>query len=576
MRAVAPFAFRYQYLAGGVNTGGGWSTWNANGSFVTNYVQDSIANGITPVFTYYMIRQSNPGGGDDATAVSNNLASVSTMQSFFGDLKLFMQRAGAFGSNRVVLHLEPDLWGIGQLRSSGDNAATVGAKVGSTGMSELAGLPDNMAGLAQAALRLRNLYAPNVNVAYHLSVWGTGNDIIYSDPSNSIVDALAARAASFYRSLNASFDIAFVDTSDRDAAFKQFQYGDGGAAWWNDGDYARHARFIGGFVSGAAKRVVLWQTPLGNTRMRAQDNSWGHYQDNKVERFLDDPLRAQMTTYANAGVVAVLFGGGASGTSCACDGVNDGVTNPAAINGNATASYNADDDGGFFKNRAAAYYTAGAMTLPAAGTTPTPTPTATPTPTVAPTPTPTIAPTPAPTATPTAAPTATPSAAPTLPVGAGKIRWQGQNWNLGGANLPWYGWASDFGTSSGVASSATNAAVDARLAQAKAAGVKVIRWWVFPGAAAQITRTSAGPRASTPPCMRTSMRRSRWPTSTTCTTTSCCSAAHRTFLPRGRRTRRSAQRWRQLSSRCSPGTAATRASSRGRSTTSLSGTSATA
>jgi hypothetical protein len=27
MRAVAPFAFRYQYLAGGVNTGSGWATW---------------------------------------------------------------------------------------------------------------------------------------------------------------------------------------------------------------------------------------------------------------------------------------------------------------------------------------------------------------------------------------------------------------------------------------------------------------------------------------------------------------------------------------------------------------------
>ena len=31
---AAPFGFRYQYLAGGVNTGSGWSTWNPNGSFV--------------------------------------------------------------------------------------------------------------------------------------------------------------------------------------------------------------------------------------------------------------------------------------------------------------------------------------------------------------------------------------------------------------------------------------------------------------------------------------------------------------------------------------------------------------
>jgi len=31
MRQTTSFAFRSQYLAGGVNTGSGWATWNANG-----------------------------------------------------------------------------------------------------------------------------------------------------------------------------------------------------------------------------------------------------------------------------------------------------------------------------------------------------------------------------------------------------------------------------------------------------------------------------------------------------------------------------------------------------------------
>src|SRR5207342_2228726 len=30
MKQTAPFAFRYQYLAGGVNTGSGWANWNTN------------------------------------------------------------------------------------------------------------------------------------------------------------------------------------------------------------------------------------------------------------------------------------------------------------------------------------------------------------------------------------------------------------------------------------------------------------------------------------------------------------------------------------------------------------------
>ncbi len=58
MKATAPFAFRYQYLAGGVNTGSGWATWNTNGDFPRFYIQDSIANNIIPVFTYYQLLQS--------------------------------------------------------------------------------------------------------------------------------------------------------------------------------------------------------------------------------------------------------------------------------------------------------------------------------------------------------------------------------------------------------------------------------------------------------------------------------------------------------------------------------------
>ena len=68
MRATAPFGFRYQYLAGGANTGGGWATWNTNGDFPKFYIQDSIANGIVPVFTYYMLLQSSPGGGGESDA----------------------------------------------------------------------------------------------------------------------------------------------------------------------------------------------------------------------------------------------------------------------------------------------------------------------------------------------------------------------------------------------------------------------------------------------------------------------------------------------------------------------------
>lgn len=399
--AKSNFAFRYQYLAGGVNTGNGWANWNANGDFVKYYIEDSVARGITPAFTYYMIYQSAPGNTQSETdGVYNNLNNQSTMQAYYADLKLFFQRAGAFPNSKVVFHVEPDLWGFMQHRATSDNAATVPVQVSATGMAELNGLPNTLAGFAQGLDRLRDQYAPNVFLGYHMSIWGTGNNIALSNPSDATVDQLATRAGNFYTSLGAGFDITFAEFNDRDFAFKQYQYGDGGATRYDDGDFARHARFMSKFVSVSQKRLVLWQIPLGNTKMRAMNNTWNHYQDNTVEWLLDEPLRSHLDAYRQGGVIALWFGRGADGATCACDANGDGVTNPAAINGNNLTSINSDDDGGFFEQKVDAYYAGGAMSLTGGST---PTPTVTPRPATA---TPTATPRPA-----TVTPTATQAAA---------------------------------------------------------------------------------------------------------------------------------------------------------------------
>jgi len=105
LRATAPFAFRYQYLAGGVNTGKGWSTWDADAQFPVLYIKESAANRMTPVFTYYQVRHSAPGNAMEETAGDlANLANASTMAAVFADLKLFFQRAGTQSATTVVLH----------------------------------------------------------------------------------------------------------------------------------------------------------------------------------------------------------------------------------------------------------------------------------------------------------------------------------------------------------------------------------------------------------------------------------------------------------------------------------------
>jgi hypothetical protein len=363
MEASAPFSFRYQYLSGGVNTGAGWSTWNPNGQFVSYYVAESQAAHIIPVFTYYQLLQSSPGNAQGEPAGDfANLTNTATMTAYYRDLILFFQRAAA--KTPVVLHVEPDLWAYLEEHSQNDKGSSVPVRVAATGLPDLAGLPNTAAGFAKAFVQLRNTYAPNVILAYHFSTWGTGTDILYSRPPDATVTALGVATARFYQSLGAKFDIAFTDLSDRDAAFKQFVYGDGGASWFTADDYRRSALYISAFEHTAQKRVVIWQIPLGNTKMRAENNTWDHYQDNKVEWLLDDPTRAHLQAYAAAGVVAFLFGRGADGNTCACDAAADGVTNPAPINGNNGVSVSADDDGGFFHQMAAAYYQTGALALP--------------------------------------------------------------------------------------------------------------------------------------------------------------------------------------------------------------------
>ena len=125
-------------------------------------------------------------------------------------------------------------------------------------------------------------------------------------------------------------------------------------------DCARHARFLARFVDRTGLRIVLWQIPYGNTRMRALNNTWNHFQDNRVECLLDQPRGPHLQQYLDAGVIALLFGRGAD----ASDASGDGVTDPAPINGNDRSSLNADDDGGYFRERAAAYYAEGALRLP--------------------------------------------------------------------------------------------------------------------------------------------------------------------------------------------------------------------
>jgi hypothetical protein len=278
---------RYQYLAGGVNTGSGWSTWNTDGAFASMYARDSWKHGELPVLTYYMLLQSSPPLGDEAATDLAHLRDPQLMEQYWSDAALLLERVR--GAKPVVVHVEPDLWGYLQQAKATRLAAT----------------------FAKRWVAMRNRLAPNVLLAYHMSGWGTKHDIVYEDPPDKTVVAYAKQSAAFYTALHAKFDVAFEDFSDRDAGFYEKQQGNA-KTWFAPPDFHRHLLYGKTFVAQTKLRMVAWQIPLGNTTL---DDTWTHYRDNRVEWLLGS--RAHLQAYADAGYVGFLFGGGAEGTTSA-------------------------------------------------------------------------------------------------------------------------------------------------------------------------------------------------------------------------------------------------------------------
>ena len=114
-------------------------------------------------------------------------------------------------------------------------------------------------------------------------------------------------------------------------------------------------------LTAAARPGIVWQIPLGNQYYKTENNSWGHYQDNRAEYFV-----GHVQELVDTGVIGVLFGAGNGGSTEHTDGKGDGVTNPASFctsdgmsSGqvcNTNVSTYPDDDGGYIRIQAGLYY----------------------------------------------------------------------------------------------------------------------------------------------------------------------------------------------------------------------------
>jgi hypothetical protein len=448
--------YRMQYLVGGVNTGSGWETWNPNGQFALWYAQESAQHGYIPLFPYYELLQSSGSCGscNENQKDITNLNTPSLMAAYYQNFALLMKRLGpgnfdgiqGFGKTALV-NIEPDFTGgyayqavtinqcFGFCTGQGNDPSLLKAAVASTGVGDVAGYPNTYAGYVQALAHLRDVYAPNVMLGLDVSMFATGVDLGMDTNPNTNAAALGQQVGVFLGKTG-PHELLFNNPLDRDAG--QYKAVFGQNRWWDRQNasfpnFRRWEQYLQATSSAdGGKSMLLWQVPVGNQYFATENNTNGHYQDNRAEYIF-----SHVPELIQAGVVGAVFASGNAGNTTYTDSMKDGVTNPGSLctsDGTSSAqicnnhtSTVSDDDGGFIRMSGQAYYqkpvslsgtSASATSTATATVVATQTRTATATPTRTPT---TVATNPSPTATRTAAPaspsfsssgSASPSSAP--------------------------------------------------------------------------------------------------------------------------------------------------------------------
>jgi hypothetical protein len=398
-----PWDYAYTYLTGGVNTGGAWwNSWADNGTFPIHYGSNAVQHGYVPVFIYYTLLASD-GTCNDCSANHRGFVDLNTpslMQSYYENFTLLLQRLstrtydGVAGLGRTaIIDVEPDLSGMveqatrsgncfGYCTGQGDSPAYLTASVANSGDPDVAGYPNTFQGYNWALLHLRDLYAPNVLMAVHVSDWATNIDIGSNQDPNVNAMALGQVAGNFAAASGAvtvppgtnAYDLVFNDPSDHDAGW-QSTVNHNPSVWWDYNNvtlpnFLQWEEYISGIHQATGKGVIAWQVPIGNQYFSSENNTPYHYQDNRVAYFF-----AHVPELSQAGLVAALFGQDGVNTHY-YDADGTGVANavpmcttlgssggPICNNHTSTVS---DGDGGYLRMMAKQYYAAGPYTLQSA------------------------------------------------------------------------------------------------------------------------------------------------------------------------------------------------------------------
>jgi hypothetical protein len=248
-------------------------------------------------WTWYSLRDlgdaAGQGDGPGEVVAINRL---DLLTRYLNDYRFLLQK---IGNRHDGIDLEPDFWGFA--RSLG-NLHTVPAQVTGANPTDCGSQENSAAGLARCLIAMTRKYAPNVSVGLHLSCFDWESNI------QKCVDDYADLGAG-------NGDMLVTDVSDRDAGWYALPEHGGFNKFWTDQKAATFLAFEKRMAESVGKPVVLWQIPVGNM---AQNNTAGHYQDDKVDWFF-----GHMDQVADAHIAALLFGAGWSEqTTIESDGGN--------------------------------------------------------------------------------------------------------------------------------------------------------------------------------------------------------------------------------------------------------------
>jgi hypothetical protein len=318
---------QWTYLSGqhGQNWFNTWGGGAADGSMMDAMLSTIDGYGMIPGFHLYNVGYGHDGG--DAGLLTE-IQDPDFSKNYFTEFKVMLQKIKNFGKP-VIIVLEGDSFGMLSLLTKNDPNTM--AAVASSGLPELADLPDTIAGFGQAYLAIRkSIGVPNVAMGPDTPYYAANGDIMNWGPQDT--EDLAPHVAyawSFFGALGVGenqtgdrFDFSASCPRDADQDYEM-----DGRDTWDASDAAsvnapsinRYVEWLRLYHETSGRPWVLHQVPIGNSQMAdtaySASNPRSGYKDILVEYLFQyeapaspDLRTAHLGHFADAGVLALLFG----------------------------------------------------------------------------------------------------------------------------------------------------------------------------------------------------------------------------------------------------------------------------